>query len=289
MMNISIQLILVYLSGLCICESPYHHGMACNNNCAGADEDDPDKFWCGQRRAGEGEQVWRCADATRYGYLCASTCDHHGESYTWCRTGFHLKKDWEYCSLPGESIYGKKCASECKRRGTSYWWCDTQDDSWDYCSPPQQVTPVSYTVHGQECLGGCAQNGEEYWWCGKSMRWEGSGRARTGADDSWDYCSPDSHHTRYNQTCFNNCDHYGESYNWCYTNQKRDWDYCSPRVDVNYTYSNEGYLCVGRCVGWCPVLGGSGSNAYYRCDGISSGSTIRGSMLLLVLFIMFVC
>lgn len=282
-MKTPVLFLLVCTVRLCRCESLYQ-GLTCDNWCAEPNDPDPEKYWCNQRRAGEGEQVWRCADRTRYGYLCVSPCANNGKSYTWCRTGHHLNKDWEYCSRGGVSIYGKKCVSECKRpnyRG-SYWWCDTEDGSWDYCSPPSEVTPVSYTIYGQEGIGACGQNGKDYWWCSKSMRWEGSGRAGAGADDHWDYCSPDSRHTRYNKECSYDCDTYGESYYHCY-DQNRDWDYCSPPMDVNYTYTNEGYLCAGRCAGWCPVLGASGRSHFYsRCDGISSGDTIRGSLVILL-------
>jgi len=280
MMKSSILALLVHTFSICWSEVPYH-GMKCDNGC-GNSNNSTDK-WCDTRRAGNGEEVWRCAELTRYGYLCVSSCDHVGESYTWCRTGHHSSDDWEYCSKQGVTIYGKKCLDKCRRKD-DYWWCTVAGDSWDYCSPPSEVTPASYTINGQECIGECGQKGENYWWCSKSRRQKSSGRGNS-PDASWDYCSPDSKHTRYNKRCTNGCAARGESYYWCNTGSS--WDYCSPRMEVEYTYTRDGKLCVGKChAGYCPAMGayGKGYKAYRQCgDGVG---TIRASVLL-VLSIMY--
>jgi len=281
-MKILAVLLFVHHLSVSVCEIPYA-GMTCDNGCSNSNSNDSDNFWCDKRRRGEGEDVWRCAELTRYGHLCVSDCYHrNGETYTSCRTGHHLSKAWEYCSKEGVTYNGKKCVDQCQSNG-DYWWCNTADESWDYCSPPNEVTPASYTIDGQECVGRCDQRGKNYWWCYKSMRYKRcSGGA--GEDDHWDYCSPDSKHTRYNEPCTNSCGHHGESYYWCRT--ANSWDYCSPKMDVNYTYSNDGGLCVGICDGKCPVLGYDGTclgySAYRWCDGISSGGRTQSSLLMIV-------
>jgi len=285
-MKILAVLLFVHHLSVSVCEIPYE-GMACDNGCSNSNSTDTDNFWCHKRRRGDGEDVWRCAELTRYGNLCVSDCEQrHGETHTSCRTGHHLWKSWEYCSKEGVTYNGKECLDQCQRHN-DYWWCTTADESWDYCSPPNKVTPVSYTIYGQECIGGCGQQGKNYWWCTKSMRWKKLGSSGS-SDADWDYCSPDSKHTRYNEPCTNSCGRYGEAYYWCRTGMGYNgWDYCSPKMDVNYTYSNDGGLCVGICThGKCPVLGvsatGHGNSAYRWCDGVSSGGRTQSSLVLIL-------
>jgi len=271
-------LLLVLSLGLCDVD---WEGRSCSNQC-----DTDNDTWCGERRQGKGENVFRCADLTRYGHICVTGCRSRGESYNWCRTKHHLSDSWEYCGEQGHTRYGKKCVGECAQKGKDYWWCYTQGDNWEYCSPPSEVIPVSYTINGQECVGSCSKWGEKYWWCVKSRRWDSRSSAKSSesADDYWDYCSPDSHHTRYNEPCVTDCDHGGYSYYWCLTNKKtKSWEYCSPKIEANYTHSNSGYLCVGRCHGWCAVLGGQGKNGYWDYCGASSVQKIHASLLVLIL------
>ena len=47
---------------------------------------------------------------------------------------------------------------------------------------------------GQECLGKCrGPPHKDYWTCRKAVRWTG----KESDDAGWDYCSPDSMHTRW--------------------------------------------------------------------------------------------
>ena len=60
-----------------------------------------------------------------------------------------------------------------------------------------QVTTVAKATiakSGQECLGKCSRpQGKEYWRCRKAVRWT----SKDSDDYGWDYCSPDSKHTRW--------------------------------------------------------------------------------------------
>jgi len=59
-------------------------------------------------------------------------------------------------------------------------------------------------------------------------------------------------------------------------------------MEVEYTYTHDGKLCVGKChEGYCPAMGayGKGYKAYRQC-GPGGVGTIRASVLL-VLSIMY--
>lgn len=273
-MELSVLFLLVYSFRLSVSVFP-QDGQTCDNGCVN-NSSDGHKYWCNQRRQGEGESVLRCAEFTRYGQACVSDCDYRGRQpltsgkYTWCLTGYHLGAayDWEYCAKEGVTMYGHKCVDECQQKGESYWWCNIDHPwKWDYCSPPAKAIPVSYTINGQLCTDTCDQHGENYWWCHKSRRWKTS----RGDDDWWDYCSPDSQHTRYNERCTSECHSY-----WCNTGNIWGWDYCSTPVDLNYTYTNEGRMCAGKCFdSGCAAQGLQGRvNSYsqYRepCDRVTA-------------------
>ena len=58
-----VLVLLVHKLSVCWSEVPYH-GMECDNGCDG-NNTASGKYWCDTRRAGEGEDVWRCAELTR--------------------------------------------------------------------------------------------------------------------------------------------------------------------------------------------------------------------------------
>jgi len=242
-------------------------GELCNNGCLQNATDN----WCNKRRTTGDGSVARCAEKTRYGYDCASSCRKGSEKYYWCWESWNLSENWEYCGLPGLTRYGVKCVGDCVQEGKDYWWCYTEYDrrdsskgtKWEYCSPPAQVKKVTNTIHGLECLGDCDRHGEDYWWCVKSQRWKGNGGRGSASDQYWDYCSPQkSPHkarTRYNKACNGACASRGEEYFWC-NDWDGSWEYCSPRVEEKPVYAKEGQPCAGSCdkreksYKYCPVV-----------------------------------
>merc|ERR1712012_1135657 len=191
--------------------------------------------WCGERRKNTTTgAVQRCADRTRYGKSCASTCGKGDNDYHWCWVGWHLEKDWEYCSPPGEV--------------------------WD----------TAYTVNGQD-FGECGTQGEKYWWCYKSPKFVTHNGKTPVRDADWDYCSPNPQNTRYNEPCSDACESRGETYYWCNTGST--WDYCSPAVEtVEKVIGDGGGRCVGKCDAlnedymWCPVIN-------VKREGLSTSSS----------------
>jgi len=61
-------------------------------------------------------------------------------------------------------------------------------------------------------------------------------------------------------------------------------------MEVEYTYTRDGKLCVGKCLenGWCAAMGayGKGYKAYRQCR--DSVGTIRASVLLVMSIIYLV-
>jgi len=262
-MKLPVLFLLVYSLSQCKTETIYE-GMNCNNGCTD-NSSHSDQYWCNQRRAGEGEDVFRCAPRTWDGGTCVSDCGAHpdkeDDGSTWCRTNYH-KNEWEKCGREGKTINGKDCLKECNNNGKDYWWCYTAEDkSWDYCSPPTQVIRVSYTSYGLLCKNPCDRHGEDYLWCWRSLRWLSSKKTDK---PNWGYCSRDSKHTRYDEPCTNECAERGENYYWC--NTKSSWDYCSPRVESNWTLTNKGIRCVGVCDpdwGYCAAYGRAGRDNWF--------------------------
>merc|ERR1711962_1326642 len=83
----------------------------CSNRCDNGG-------WCGERRKNTTTgAVQRCADRTRYGKSCASTCGKGDNDYHWCWVGWHLEDDWEYCAPVGQTRYGAACVGDCAQRG----------------------------------------------------------------------------------------------------------------------------------------------------------------------------
>lgn len=234
-------------------------GQNCTNECGG----DQVTNWCGQRRQGDTGKILRCAETTKDGWMCMTSCGYNDESYTWCWTGVHLNAQWDYC---------------------------TPSDG--------QVIQVMYTIYGQQCAGKCGQQGKDYWWCYKSMRWHGS-KVR---DDDWDYCSRDDRHTRYNKECRDSCSPRGLDYYWCHTTDD-SWDYCSPRVEnIEPEVTREGGRCVGICdqrdqdYYWCHAEGINSSyweirESYWDYCGpnasLSTTPTAPPTCLLILLFLLF--
>jgi len=231
----------------------------CSNRCDNGG-------WCGERRKNTTTgAVQRCADRTRYGKSCASTCGKGDNDYHWCWVGWHLEDDWEYCAPVGQTRYGAACVGDCAQRGKNYWWCytDKEEKEWEYCSPPGEVLDTAYTVNGQDCVGECGTQGEKYWWCQKSQR--------RSKDTKFADCSPKPQHTRYNEPCSDGCESRGETYYWCNTGST--WDYCSPAVEtVEKVIGDGGGRCVGKCDAlnedymWCPVINVKG-------EGLSTSSS----------------
>ena len=75
------------------------------------------------------------------------------ESYFWCWTNAQnvVTDYWEKCGTSkGDQSYtikGVPCQSSCEMKKKTltedYWWCNDNDQdpsSWDYCSPPGQVS-----------------------------------------------------------------------------------------------------------------------------------------------------
>merc|ERR1711910_312873 len=117
----------------------------CSNRCDNGG-------WCGERRKNTTTgAVQRCADRTRYGKSCASTCGKGDNDYHWCWVGWHL------------------------------------EDEWEYCSPPGEVLDTAYTVNGQDCVGECGTQGEKYWWCQKSPKVITHTGKSVAKDHDWDY------------------------------------------------------------------------------------------------------
>merc|ERR1712130_1003460 len=83
----------------------------CSNRCDNGG-------WCGERKKNSTTgAVQRCADRTRYGRSCASTCGKGDEDYHWCWVGWHLEDDWEYCAPVGQTRYGAACVGDCAMKG----------------------------------------------------------------------------------------------------------------------------------------------------------------------------
>jgi len=233
----------------------------CSNRCDNGG-------WCGERKKNSTTgAVQRCADRTRYGRSCASSCVKGDEDYHWCWVGWHLEDDWEYCAPVGQTRYGAACVGDCAMKGKKYWWCytDSEEEEWEYCSPPAEVLDTAFTVNGQDCVGQCATQGENYWWCYKSPKFVTHNGKNPVKDADWDYCSPNPQNTRYNKPCSDTCESRGETYYWCNTGST--WDYCSPAVEtVEKLLGDGGGQCVGKCDAlnedytWCPVInvGGEG-------------------------------
>jgi len=239
----------------------------CSNRCDNGG-------WCGERRKNTTTgAVQRCADRTRYGKSCASTCGKGDNDYHWCWVGWHLEDDWEYCAPVGQTRYGAACVGDCAQRGKNYWWCytDKEEKEWEYCSPPGEVLDTAYTVNGQDCVGECGTQGEKYWWCYKSPKFVTHNGKTPVRDADWDYCSPNPQNTRYNKPCSDACESRGETYYWCNTGST--WDYCSPAVEtVEKVIGDGGGRCVGKCDAlnedymWCPVINVKG-------EGLSTSSS----------------
>merc|ERR1712012_270034 len=83
----------------------------CSNRCDNGG-------WCGERRKNTTTgAVQRCADRTRYGKSCASTCGKGDNDYHWCWVGWHLEDDWEYCAPVGQTRYGRLVLETALRGG----------------------------------------------------------------------------------------------------------------------------------------------------------------------------
>merc|ERR1712088_1289598 len=171
--------------------------LECSNRCDNGG-------WCGERRKNTTTgAVQRCADRTRYGKSCASTCGKGDNDYHWCWVGWHLEDDWEYCAPVGQTRYGAACVGDCAQRGKNYWWCytDKEEKDWDYYSPNSQSTR-----YNKPCSDACESRGETYYWC------------NTGS--TWDYCSPAVETVEKvigdgGGRCVGKCDALNEDYMWC--------------------------------------------------------------------------
>jgi len=212
-------------------------GQSCTNECGG----DQVTNWCGQRRQGDTGKILRCAETTKDGWMCMTSCGYNDESYTWCWTGVHIRAQWDYC---------------------------TPSDG--------QVIEVSYTMIGQQCQGECGQHGEDYWWCYKSSRTQGK-----STDADWDYCSKDSSVTRYNKKCQDSCSPRGESYYWCHTmDQSWDYCSPSVE-SVEPVVTREGSHCYGICAPrsksyhWCHVESSYISSYWDYCGPSASPDRIQ--------------
>merc|ERR1712004_315571 len=75
----------------------------CSNRCENGG-------WCGERRKNTTTgAVQRCADRTRYGKSCASTCGKGDNDYHWCWVGWHLEDDWVLRTSGSNQIWGGLC------------------------------------------------------------------------------------------------------------------------------------------------------------------------------------
>ncbi|KAI7808412.1 hypothetical protein IRJ41_004308 [Triplophysa rosa] len=162
-----------------------------------------------------------------WGRQCTSDsiCGKHGQAYNWCYID-NLGR-WGYCGLvmDNNNHYGSKqgslCYDNCDKRGGEHYWCNTAT-GWDYCSPSENTDYMN-----KQCKedSSCGKQDENYNWC-----WLKEG--------SWGYCGfvePKMllHRTKDNYICTDECQYYESGdYYWCHN--AKNWDYCSPVVDVTY-------------------------------------------------------
>ncbi|XP_051948308.1 uncharacterized protein LOC127619508 [Xyrauchen texanus] len=190
-----------------------------------------------------------------------SPCGLNGQDYYWCKTG---PLSWGYCGLVMEdkNHYGSKtgalCYDRCDQKGEVYFWCHTSQ-GWDYCSPSENVD--YFRNHCKED-NPCGKHDQTYYWC-----WLKKG--------SWGYCGPVEpkmllHRSKYHYVCTDECQYYERGdYYWCHT--AKDWDYCSPTVNVTYkdTPCRSNHFCGLHKGGynWCWTT----ESEYDYCGPIESG------------------
>merc|ERR1712013_655411 len=144
---------------------------------------------------------------------CTNECQP-GDPYSWCGERRYDSSGQVVRCVQG-SRYGQECVDSCSAKKENYFWCWTnahangQSDYWEKCGTSKG--DQSYTVKGVPCRSICEMKestlSNNYWWC----------RDDDQDPDSWDYCSPSKHKTRYNEACREPCASRGESYFWCYT------------------------------------------------------------------------
>ncbi|CAG0898956.1 unnamed protein product [Darwinula stevensoni] len=132
----------------------------------------------------------------------------------------NTNRDWGYCSpQPGITSYNKVCKKnhQCEKHGEDYYWCYTEDESWDYCSPPTERRSGSRLVDsdGFFCKDNCDSRGSTYTWCHSDNYRE------------WGFCSKIQNLASNGKKCKDDspCSKHDHYYNYCYT-QGGGWYYC---------------------------------------------------------------
>ncbi|KAL1279357.1 hypothetical protein QQF64_026030 [Cirrhinus molitorella] len=190
-----------------------------------------------------------------------SMCGKHKQDYYWCKIDII---HWGYCGLVMENMdhYGSKkgalCYDYCEKRQEDYYWCHTAK-GWDYCSPSENTD-----YKNEQCKDDnpCGKHGKDYSWC-----WLKKG--------GWDYCGLvepkiSIYRSMYHYVCIDECQYYeSKDYYWCHT--AKNWDYCSPDVDVTYKgkpcRSNHFCGLHGNNYNWC----WTSESDYDYCGPIESG------------------
>ncbi|KAA0721395.1 hypothetical protein E1301_Tti020712 [Triplophysa tibetana] len=238
-------------------------GTLCIEDC----KHDGYKYTCKSFDKDGSCQTMYCSPQKNMDYLgrqckANSMCEKHGKGYNWCYN--NVWGQWGYCGLvmDNNNHYGSKqgslCYDHCDKRQEEYYWCNTVT-GWDYCSPSEKTD-----YKNKRCKedSPCGKHGQNYNWC-----WLKEG--------SWGYCGLQEpkmllYRTKDNYICTDECQYHERSdYYWCHT--AKDWDYCSP--DVNVTYKGKPCRSDHSCglndygYNWC----WTSENEYDYCGRIEPG------------------